>query len=486
LPSLDNSYRFSMLPIFENPVKWYFMRAKIIFLFLFGFLAVNLSAQQPVPAPDAAANAFQNTVDTNRVQILNARVGEYIIVKDEQVKKFKGDVRLKHKDAILYCDSAIIDASDNIFARGKVIIRQGDSVQIFSDSLTYKGFSRNADLFGNVVLVHGTKQLFTQKLNYDLARKIATYTTKATMTNGTTKLTSRRGQYFVQANEAFFKDQVVVVDKDFSLKTDTLKFNTQSNVATFLAPTRILQDSAQIYTEGGFYDLTNNNADLSPSPQYVKGLQIATADTIRYDGATKILNLMGRARIEEGTRKATAQRIRYNRLTDESWLDGKAHFTDEKQDIVADSIQYNGKTKVYGTRGRSKIANDNQILEADFVESKDSFSVARGRVFWQDTSSKTTITATQITFNQRTDYIKASGNRPILTTLIEADTLWLRADTIVTFKANKNDSARTMLAFYKVRMFKTNFQSVCDSLSFETPLFGQIRRNFRQTRCGWR
>jgi lipopolysaccharide export system protein LptA len=419
-------------------------------------------------------NAFAQTStsptgDTSRVQILNAATGEIIIFKNESAKKFKGKVVLRQKDATLYCDSAILDNSENVYARGHVVMKQTDTVSIFADSVIFKGFSRTAELFGDVVLVNNDKKLFTNKLNYDLNRKIATYNTKGTLDNGRTQMTSRRGQYNVSTSQAFFKEQVLVVDKDFDLKTDTLNFDAKNNIATFLAPTLIyLRDTAQFYTEAGFYDLAKDNAAFTKTPQYQKGNQIATADTMLYDGKTTIITLKGNAVTRDVGKEATANSIRYNRKTEESQLEGNAHFRDEKQNIVSDTIIYQPKTKTYATRGRSKIVNEAQILEADLVDfdSKDSIGIAIGNVFWQDTASKTTLRCEKMQYDQRKDFIKAGGGRPILSSLIENDTLWLRADTIITFKQKVTDTARSLIAYYKVRMYKTNFQSVCDSLFY--------------------
>lgn len=409
----------------------------------------------------------QPSEDTSNVQILYSKFGEFIVLKNEIVRKLKGDVRLKHKDATLYCDSAILDNNNNVFARGNVVIRQGDSLNIFADSMRYYGLIRNADLFGDVILENNDKKLFTEKLNYDLNTKIATYNTKATLADSRTHLTSRRGQYFVNTHEALFKDRVIVADRDFDLKTDTLRFNTQTNTAYFLAPTLIyLKDSAQFYTEGGYYDLINDKAEFNPTPQYKKQNQVATADSMFYDGKTKVIVLKGNATTQDSSKIATANTIRYNRETEESQLEGKAHYKDEKQDVVSDTIAVNSKTKTYTTRGRSKIVNENQILEANFVDFKDSIGIAKGNVVWQDTAAKSTIRCENMAYDQRTDYIKAGGGRPVLTSLIDNDTLWLRADTIISFKQNPQDTNRNMLAYYKVRMYKSNFQSLCDSLSF--------------------
>jgi lipopolysaccharide export system protein LptA len=425
------------------------------------FLAQNPFANQPV----------QQNADSSRVEILNAQFGEFIMFKNESAKKFKGKVVMRQKDATLYCDSAILDNVDNVFAKGNVIIKQGDSTSIFADSLTFKGSTRIADLYGDVVLVSATKKLFTTKLNYNLNTKVATYNVKSTLADDRTQLTSRRGIYNVATNQAFFKDQVLVVDKDFDMKTDTLNFDAKNNIATFLAPTLIyLRDTAEFYTEGGYYDLQKDQAKFDKNPQYRKKQQIATADTMLYDGKTTIVTLQGNALTQDDKQTAKAATIRYNRKTEDAWLEGKASFVDDKQNVVSDTITLNGKTKAYSTRGTTTVVNGAQILKANKIDfdSKDSIGVAIGEAFWQDTAAKTTLRCDTMQYDQRSDYIKARGGRPLLETLIDNDTLWLRADTIISYKPDPADSVRALIANKNVRMFKKNFQSVCDSLFYSS------------------
>ena len=369
----------------------------------------------------------------------------------------------------MFCDSAILDNANNVIARGGVVIKQGDSVNVFSDSLHYFGNTRQADLFGDVILKDNDKKLFTTKLHYDLAQKIATYVVPATLDDGKSQLTSRRGEYRVIQHEAFFKDHVIVVSKDVQIKTDTLRFNTEKNIAYFLAPTLFyMKDSARFYTESGFYDLDKDQAEFTKKPQYEKKLQIATADTMYYDGITNLLMLQGNAVSYDSIRNATANTIVYNRKTEETFLKGNAFFKDTSQTVKSDTILYDVKAKTYRTRGRTNIVNGKQLIDADVIdfESKDSVGVARGNVFWQDTSAKTTLRCEMMQYDQKRDYIKAFGKRPILSSLVEKDTLWMRADTIITFKETALDTARTLLGFKHVRMFKKNFQAVCDSLAY--------------------
>ncbi len=404
---------------------------------------------------------------SDRIEIIKSDRGIFEMIDGREVRYLAGKVRLKHKGAFLLCDSAVVE-DQYVFAYKDVVIIQDDTVNIFADSLIYDGFYRTADLYGDVILKHGKKKLFTKHLEYNMATKVATYNTRATLVNEQTRLSSNRGSYFVATDDAFFKDSVTVTDPQFNIKTDTLRFNTGTNTAFFVAPTVINQDSALIYTEAGFYNTQSDFAEFTLNPQYLRGEQRARADTMLYNGLTKIVTLHGNAWSEDGTKKARANTIRYDSSNDLMWLEGNAHYEDNGQNVDSDTIRYDSKRKTFATRGRSLISDPPQLIEADIIDydSNTGSGMASGDVFWQDTSANLTVRCQYADYDKTRDYLKASGGRPILSTLLENDTLWLRADTLIAQREIPTDTVRTLLGYHDVRIFSANFQGKCDSFSY--------------------
>ncbi len=421
--------------------------------------------------------AQQEAQDTSKTQVDvdHADVFEYVQQQRKILQKLLGNVELHQDSVFMYCDTAVIEDNIDVFATGNVIIQQGDSLSVFSDSLYYNGFERIADLYGNVILNSGKQELFTNRLTYDLTTKVATYNDGATLTDDSTQLTSKIGYYYVDENTAYFKDSVVVVDERFSLRSDTLKFNTETNMVTFLGPTLISSDSSRIYCEGGFYDTNNNLAEFTDNAQYIRGEQKARAEIIRYNGAKKEYVLEGNARFVEGARNASADVIRYDELNDKTFLTGNAIFEDEKQKITATEIVYDAKKEVYSTRGRSFISDPPQLLEADQVDYQEEtgMGLAMGNVIWRDTSANLTINCTQADYQRETGYLKAFGGpkgRPLLISLVDDDSLFMSADTLMSLREDSlsSDSIRSLLAFHDVRVYKSDLQALSDSLAYST------------------
>ncbi len=446
------------------------MTKKILHTILFLLATISVVAQQQGKPPIGGTQTTppQTNVEKDIIQVDKSDRLEYFSINGIVTQKLIGNVWLHQDSVFMYCDSALIENRTKLRAYGNVLIQQTDSVACFSDSLIYDGVLKVADLYSDadVILKNGSQKLYAWKtLNYNLTERIGTFKRGGKIINSTTQIFSRSGEYFLKSKEAFFRNKVFVQDKDFNLKTDTLQYNTSDKTAIFLAPTRINQDSAEIYCERGYYDFGAKKAEFLQNPQYLKKKQKATADTIRYDGNIKEIFLIKNARFEDSTKVAIADTIRYNESADETKLLGHAFYKDEKQQIRGNSIVYNNKTESFATKGRSVIGDDKNILEADNVDYDKTrgIGVASGKVVWRDTVQKITIKCDAMDYDKSRNYVKTKGKRPLLITLIDKDSLYLSADTLI---SEKKDSLQTLRAYHDVRIYKSDLQGISDSLFY--------------------
>jgi lipopolysaccharide export system protein LptA len=484
---------------------------------IIGFLLLLLLPLQTVMGQTRPTN--QDTVPNRPVLVDFAEVFEYIQQGDSTFQRLLGSVELRQDSIYMYCDTAIISNEQNVVAWGNVTIQQGDSISVFADSLLYQGDLQLADLYGGVVLQSGSQKLFTDTLKYDLNQKLATYESGALLTNDTTQLTSRRGYFYVGRNEVFFKDSVRIIDPNFELKTDTLAYHTENQIATFLAPTLIVQDSSRIYCEGGYYDIGRETALFKTNAQYQRGETFAFADSIRYDGLKELVQLKGNAQFEEPDRIASADVLEYEEATEIIRLSGNARYREDRRLITGDTIVYDQKQELYFTRGRSLVSDPPQLIEADQLDfdQEVGLGIAVGNVIWRDTSSDLTILCGQANYREEDDYIKAFGgrsNRALLISGLEEDSLFMTSDTLVAYRRavevdtlasfegetipsdslqrlapsdslqqtmpldtirqsdtvtiSGPDSVQLIQAYHDVRIFKSDLQALCDSLSYST------------------
>ena len=497
--------------------------------------STQLMAQKKV-AQDAPAPP--DSLKKEYIDILFSGVFESIIEEGDTIVKLKEEVELRQDTVYLFCDSATVKNKTFLSATGNFILKQGDSILVYSDSATYSGKEKVAELYGNVALIKGLQKLFTERLTYDTQRKIASYHTGATMTDDTTFITSKTGYFHAETNEMFFKDSVRVLSPDFSLKSDTLRFDAKNKIVFFTAPTLITIDSAKIYTESGFYDINNKKAQFTLNPQYQKNDQKAWARAILYDGNTGDVSLLVNAHFEDSNTVANAQYIRHNEDTQVTILAGNAFIQDESRLINGDTVVYDAKKGTYSTRGRSTIVDGAKTLEADFVDydKEQDVGIAKGNIIWQDSVENLVVLCEYAEHAASRNYLKASGGRPLLMKVLDKDTLFLSADTLVSYEvlpavdtarqvagdtmvsellparqdstinegieplfdlrdtsaaanppaqpadttmaAPRGDTLRMILAYHDVRIFKSDMQALCDSLSYSSA--DSIFRMFRQ------
>ncbi|RME96352.1 MAG: hypothetical protein D6772_11975, partial [Bacteroidetes bacterium] len=151
------------------------------------------------------AQSARDTLPPRLVRIDHTNALDYKQVGEQNIQRLVGEVELSQDSIYMYCDTAIITNDTRVLALGEeVLIQQGDSLAAFADTLFYDGLLKEARLIGQVVLINGSRQLFTDSLHYDLNTKIATYQTPATITDGETQLSSKRGYYYTDIDEIYF------------------------------------------------------------------------------------------------------------------------------------------------------------------------------------------------------------------------------------------------------------------------------------------
>lgn len=229
---------------------------------------------------------FLSAQKTTKIEILNANTLEYEERDGENVKRLIGDVKLKHDDALMFCDSAYIYSANNTMdAYGHVRINQGDSLRLFGDSLKYDGNTKIAILRGDIRLINNDVTLTTNHLDYNRTDNVAYYYAGGRMVNQkeNNTLTSEQGYYYANGEAFYFKENVVLVNPDYKIEADTLNYNSSSEIVNFLGPTTITSDENFIYTENGWYNTVNNKSKFYDNAYLYSDDRIIEGDTLYYD-----------------------------------------------------------------------------------------------------------------------------------------------------------------------------------------------------------
>lgn len=218
------------------------------------------------------------------LEILNADLTAYDVKIGKDARKLIGDVRLKHEDVVMTCDSAYFyPATSSVEAFSNVRIQQADTLTLTGDRAYYNGTTKIARVRNNVKLVNKEITLLTDSLNYNRSAGIAYYLGGGILTQEDSRLTSGRGRYILDSEIFYFMDSVVIINPDYTIETDSLKYDTRTEISYFSGPTVITGEERYIYCENGWYDTQNDISYVSDNAYMEEGGKILKGDSLYYN-----------------------------------------------------------------------------------------------------------------------------------------------------------------------------------------------------------
>jgi len=223
------------------------------------------------------------------IDLKNADI-DYIekdIITGKDWHRLLGNVSFLHNNITLSCDSAhYMPDKNQVTSYSRVHIKQGDTLDLYSDYLFYDGKSETALAKGNVELIDKETHLYTDTINYDVRNRIARYDDRGRMTNAENTLTSIVGIYYVSESLFHFKDSVKIVNPAYVMTADTMDYNTSTEISYFTGPTELNGDSIYLYCEKGWYDTKNDVTTIWKHALIDNRKQIIHGDSLFFDNTT--------------------------------------------------------------------------------------------------------------------------------------------------------------------------------------------------------
>lgn len=169
-----------------------------------------------------------------------------------------GSVQMRHQNSLIYCDSAHFFRAENkarLFGNVRIEDQQ-DPVKTTSAYAEYDGNTQLAKLRNRVVFTNQKTTLNTEYLDYDRASNIAYYFNDGKVVDSVNVLTSKRGTYEVNIEKITFKNDVVLINPDYTMKTDDLIYLTVPKTAETKGLTNLIAKDGNTLNaqNGSFYD----------------------------------------------------------------------------------------------------------------------------------------------------------------------------------------------------------------------------------------
>lgn len=284
----------------KNTSKKYSYQCCKFVLFICLLMISNfLYAQQPQTINQPGADTLR------RIEIIGAEsMRQFTDASGEVLQTLAGNARLKQGSTLLSGDSIIINLRTGVAEGfGNIHINDADTLNTYSQYLKYIGNERVAYLKKAVKLTDGKGTLLTEDLVYNLETGIGTYNNGGKVLNGNTVLTSKSAVYYSQTKDVYFKENVNLTDPKYKINSDSLQYNTEFKIATFIAPTKIVSDNGIVNTRSGTYNLQTGEAFFSGNPEFSDSTRSVRGRNIAVDEKTGIINIEGNGKIVDSVNK---------------------------------------------------------------------------------------------------------------------------------------------------------------------------------------
>lgn len=321
------------------------------FVILLSVIAVcsALSAQQvDVSQRGSLQGGVEDTLDvadsTRYVYLLHADETRFNQRINPDAQILVGDVAFRHDSMYMYCDSALFyEATNSLEAYGNVRMNQGDTLFLYGDRLHYSGDEMLAKVRENVVMIDKEMRLTTDSLNYDRTINLGYYFNWGTVEDTLNVLTSEWGEYDTQTNDAMFNYEVTLTNPNFVLTSDTLLYNTRTQVATIVGPSDIRSNRNHIYSTLGRYFTATEQAHLLNRSVLTNDKKRLIGDSIYYDRNEGYGEAFDNVEMDDfgGKTRLTGDYTYYNELADSAYATRRAVAIDYSQ---GDSMFIHGDT----------------------------------------------------------------------------------------------------------------------------------------------
>lgn len=221
-------------------------------------------------------------------------------------QRLVGNVRIRHQDVLMWCDSAYTYTGTNrVDAFGNVHINQGDTLDLYARKIFYNGDISHARAYKDVRLVNKNTTLFTDTLDYDMDANIGYYDDYGKIVDSTNILTSVIGKYFINDDLIHFYQNVEAYNDNYTLESDTLLYNTETGRFFIVGPTTIRDSANTLYAEDGWYDTKTGEAELLKNPSVFNETQKLKANYIKYNESDGNGRALGNVQIDDYENKIT-------------------------------------------------------------------------------------------------------------------------------------------------------------------------------------
>lgn len=317
---------------------------------------------------------------------------------------------------------------------------------IHADKLSYDIYGNNPQaqvLNGNVIFKHQGATLWCDSAYlFQESNSFNAFGHVKMKQGDTLTLTCARAFYNGQTQMVEAREKVVLVHRKRILRTDSLNYDRLYDNAYFFEGGTLIDGKDKLVSDWGEYNTGTKQAAFYYHVQMHSGDRIIDTDTLFYNTTNSEAHLVGKSliRSKDGTIKTT-----------DGYFDTKS-----------------GTSRLFG---RSVIDNGEKHITGDSLYKDDATGIYKGfgNVILDDKKNKNSLYADEVFYNEKEGKGFATKNA-MAVEYSKGDTLFMHADSIklYTFNIGTDSIYRETHCFDKVKTYRKDVQSICDSLVFNS------------------
>ena len=425
------------------------------------------------------------------VILLSSKSAKMVDIAGASYRKIVGPARFLHNGTYLLCDTALWNVeTKKIEAWGNVSILQEETV-LTSDKLTYFIDMDLAEFRGSIVQL----TLRTRYLDYNTKDSVAVFQKGGAMRDKDGQvIESRNGTYDSKTKTFTFTDDVNMFTDSIFVKTRSLVYQSDLNLATFGSATDVWKDENMLSSNKGWYDRGMEVFFFADRVHVMSEDQEGWSDSLYFYRNTSDVDMLGNAQVTDTTRNVfgLAGRIHYVDSLSKVTMTRKPAVISQttEEDGSIDTLYLGAEKLVYYT---VKMCDVDSLVALDAAKRIDAMNVdpvGEYRKKAAEEAAKAAEEAAKNDPNYRPEIASQGAKQPSGpnpsekkqssdSLSVTSDSLSMAsdslsmmadsisvADTIVVEEPKDTTKIGFLEAVRNVRVYKKNMQIVCDSLLY--------------------
>lgn len=258
---------------------------------------------------------------------------------------------------------------------------------------------------------------------------------------------------------------------------DTLRYNGDKRLASVRNRVSLINDSLRLFTDSLDYDLNQDMGYYFNGGTTLNGNDTISSEYGYYYARKNEFFFKENVMVNNPRFEMYSDTLKHNTEKHISYFHGPTEIFSEENYIYCEAGWYNHDEHLSRFSKNALLRNDEQAIQGQLIKYDRNKGIGKAftDVTIRDSTQNILLTGNYGYYNEQNDYSLMTDSAAFIQ-ITETDSLYLHADTIRSYYTDEEGNLSTdkqaevrhriVQAYYKTKIFKSNFQAKCDSLIY--------------------